>query len=174
MARRVVTGVGDDGRSLVATDGNRPPAWTLDAAAGMSLTTVWDVPGSPPDPQVGGDPEDPPRFLVDPGTGRSIEFTVPPDAARQAHGVEALVAEITRKLPDLLTTYDPARGPGMHRTNTVDVLMVVTGTPVLALEAEQVTPGPGDWVVQRATWHAWRKPGAETAVLCGVMIGCGP
>lgn len=50
----------------------------------------------------------------------------------------------------------------MHRTNSLDYGIVLTGTVELELDDGLVTTlGPGDVIVQRGTMHAWRNPDAE-------------
>lgn len=170
--RRIVTGVDADGRSTVVNEGAPPGGFRIESTGGMSVQTLWDVPLPPKDPFAGDDPELPVRFLPPEGALRMLRFVVPPDSAR-SDDVQAIVDEIRQTVPDLLSTYDPARGRGMHRTDSVDVVMVVAGRPVLVLETGQVELGPGDWVVQQGTWHAWHNPGDEPAELVGVLVRCG-
>jgi uncharacterized cupin superfamily protein len=61
----------------------------------------------------------------------------------------------------------------MHRTDTVDFVMVVVGEAWLVLEAGEVHLKAGDCVVQRGTWHAWRNRSAAPCVIAGVMIRTG-
>ena len=83
---------------------------------------------------------------------------------------EALVPEARAKFPGLLEVSDPARGPGMHRTETIDLLVVVSGEVDLVLEAETVRLRTGDCIVQRGTWHSWENPGDEPCVIAGLMV----
>ncbi len=47
----------------------------------------------------------------------------------------------------------------MHRTNSLDYGIVLTGTVELELDDGEATLlGPGDVVIQRGTMHAWRNP----------------
>jgi hypothetical protein len=65
---------------------------------------------------------------------------------------------------------DPARGPGMLRIETIDLLVVVAGEVDLVLEAEAVRLRADDCVVQRGTWIAWANPGDEPCVTAGLMV----
>ena len=59
----------------------------------------------------------------------------------------------------------------MHRTETIDLLVVVvSGEVELVLEAETVRLRAGDCVVQRGTWHSWENPGHEPCVIAGLMV----
>ena len=45
----------------------------------------------------------------------------------------------------------------MHRTQTIDYVVVIEGEIVLILEDSEVTLKKGDVVVQRGTNHAWEN-----------------
>jgi mannose-6-phosphate isomerase-like protein (cupin superfamily) len=62
----------------------------------------------------------------------------------------------------------------MHLTDTIDLLVVVSGEVDLVLEAETVRLSAGDCIVQRGTWHAWENPTGEPCVIAGVMVATGP
>jgi quercetin dioxygenase-like cupin family protein len=66
----------------------------------------------------------------------------------------------------------PSPAAHMHRTQTIDLDVVLDG------ELELVLPGqplvrlrPGDCIVQRGTVHAWRNTGDRPAQLLALMIG---
>ena len=73
---------------------------------------------------------------------------------------------------------DPAAGSngepelrfGMHKTDSVDLLVILSGRIRLVMEDGEVELGPGDTVVQQATRHAWWNPGPEPCVMCAVLI----
>jgi mannose-6-phosphate isomerase-like protein (cupin superfamily) len=58
----------------------------------------------------------------------------------------------------------------MHATDTLDYLVILSGTLVLETETGEVTLRPGDCVVQRGTAHAWRNDGPETAVMASITL----
>jgi quercetin dioxygenase-like cupin family protein len=51
----------------------------------------------------------------------------------------------------------------MHRTRTVDYVVVIKGEIVLLLEDSEVTLRQGDVVVQRGTDHAWENRSSAPA-----------
>jgi mannose-6-phosphate isomerase-like protein (cupin superfamily) len=61
--------------------------------------------------------------------------------------------------------------PGYHKTDSVDVDFVLSGTIVLELDEEEVVLHAGDVVVVNGNDHAWRNPGDETAVVLSVIAG---
>jgi hypothetical protein len=67
---------------------------------------------------------------------------------------DALI-EIEQALPGLAVTLDLAR-PGMHTTDTIDVVLVLRGSITLELEGgARVDLEAGESVVHSGTPHAW-------------------
>lgn len=65
---------------------------------------------------------------------------------------------------------DTHRHPGMHRTATIDYIVVLQGELTMILSKEEVTLRPFDTVVQRGTEHAWSNRGSVPAVFAAVTI----
>jgi mannose-6-phosphate isomerase-like protein (cupin superfamily) len=78
-------------------------------------------------------------------------------------------ASLDRYLADRYGS-DGGGGPGMHRTPTIDFVLILDGRLELVLDDSTVELGPGDTVIQQATAHAWRvlEPPVRMSV---VMIG---
>jgi quercetin dioxygenase-like cupin family protein len=70
----------------------------------------------------------------------------------------------------------PGRRSAMHRTNSLDYGIVLSGTAELELDDGAVTRvEAGDVVVQRGTIHAWRNPSTDTVVrIAFVLIDATP
>jgi mannose-6-phosphate isomerase-like protein (cupin superfamily) len=74
-------------------------------------------------------------------------------------------------MPGLSAVMEPDE-PGMHRTDTTDFGIVVSGTVMLELDDQaEVALSAGDLVVQNGTRHRWRNPGDVPARLVFVVIG---
>jgi mannose-6-phosphate isomerase-like protein (cupin superfamily) len=170
--RRVVTGEDEQGRSAVVHDGEPPHAVFLEASS-FGEHAVWHVELPPKDVHAGGDPAGD-VFQFPPPTGSATFMRAVIPAARTQVDADALVAEARQKMPGLLAVSDHSRGAGMHRTDTIDLLVVVSGEVDLVLEAETVRLSAGDCIVQRGTWHAWENPTGEPCVIAGVMVATGP
>jgi quercetin dioxygenase-like cupin family protein len=69
---------------------------------------------------------------------------------------------------------DATRHPGMHKTRTVDYIVLLEGDVTLILEKEEVRLKKYDVVVQRGTNHAWRNNLDTPAILAGVLIDAAP
>ena len=65
---------------------------------------------------------------------------------------------------------DTTRHPAMHKTRTVDYIILLSGRVTLLLDDDEVELEPFDVVVQRGTNHAWVNHGEETALLIAVLI----
>ena len=58
----------------------------------------------------------------------------------------------------------------MHRTETVDYGIVLSGEVWLVVDEGETRLGPGDVVVQRGTNHAWSNRTEETARMAFVLV----
>jgi oxalate decarboxylase/phosphoglucose isomerase-like protein (cupin superfamily) len=64
--------------------------------------------------------------------------------------------------------------PGRHRSETLDLVLVIAGDVHLILEEEpnlrEVHLAAGDCVVQRGVWHRWENRSDTPCVLSTVMV----
>ncbi|MDE5109666.1 MAG: cupin domain-containing protein [Trichodesmium sp. St17_bin3_1_1] len=58
----------------------------------------------------------------------------------------------------------------MHKTKTIDYIILLKGDVTLLLDDDQVQLKPFDVVVQRGTNHAWVNNGKEPALFVAVLI----
>lgn len=61
--------------------------------------------------------------------------------------------------------------PGMHRTATTDLIIVMEGRVDCELDGERVTLNQGDVLVQNGTIHAWFNPYDEPCRFLAVLVG---
>ena len=66
------------------------------------------------------------------------------------------------------TTADSPRR--WHRTETVDMNVLLGGQLILMLDREETTLNPGDVVIQRNTNHAWKNPTATPVYWAAVLV----
>jgi mannose-6-phosphate isomerase-like protein (cupin superfamily) len=101
---------------------------------------------------------------------------VPPDAEAErvaASGVDmdAAATAFFSQFPGLGELLEP-ENPGMHTSQTVDYIVVLSGEVDLELDAgERRRLRAGDCVIQNATRHAWRNPGSVDCVMAVVVVG---
>jgi quercetin dioxygenase-like cupin family protein len=139
--RRIVTGHDASGRSVVLSDGPNPKTLDIGTAA---FHEVWITDTVPvPIPAEEPEPTDRPVRTPPPANGVGVRFT------EQAPG---------------------AVSP-MHRTETLDVGVVVEGETWLLLDdGSETRVGAGDAVVQRGTMHAWENRSDAPVRMLFVMI----
>ncbi len=173
--RRLVTGVNADGHSTFVVDGLAPNCVALAGGAGMIQGDLWQTGGAIGAVDQGGDAE-PVQITLDPyGMGVGFKYIVLPSDAARVEGLDpvALGAHLAEVGHLMRTTghHDPD-DPGNHRTDTIDIDVIVEGIVELELPGHgSKMLGPGDVVVQRGTWHKWHNRGDTPARWFAIMIG---
>ena len=99
--------------------------------------------------------------------------TIPPGELVPAPDLDeaAALAELERLMPGAMAAMEPD-APGMHTTDSIDYVLIVSGQITLELDdGEQTVLRAGDVVIQNGTRHAWRNHGTESCTIVGVAIG---
>lgn len=65
---------------------------------------------------------------------------------------------------------DTTRSPVMHKTKTVDYIILLSGEITMLLDEGEVDLKPFDTVIQRGTNHAWINRGSEPALFAAILI----
>jgi hypothetical protein len=157
--RRVVTGQTADGASVFVSD----TEITATNHAGRLLWPLWGTDAIPvPLPSDGSVDYLPTRFA--PATGaRVLVVTYPPADDRPLSGGSEVDSAVVPSDGGRYESNDPASG--LHQTNTVDIVLVLSGE--IGLEQDdgaQVVLSEGDVLVQNGARHAWRLRGVECKV----------
>jgi len=102
-------------------------------------------------------------------------MVIPPVADLARVDAGALAAEFAARAPGMAAggEHDADR-PGRHRTNSIDLVQILSGRITLELDEGEVELGPGDCAIQRGTWHAWSNRGDEPCVFQAMMVATGP
>ncbi len=141
ITRRVVTGHDARGKSVILTDSCPPQNHSMQGPAiGADFHELWRE--ASPVPELG------PSVVDDPVTS---PFTLMPTSGH---------------LLRILEVYPLSQGgqrTAMHRTQTLDYVVVIDGELVLILDDSEVVLRSGDVVVQRGTDHAWENRSTVTA-----------
>lgn len=167
--RRIVTGHNAAGKSVVVIDG--PPARFFGADA-RGLAEVWNTGGEPVLSQDATDRADIDVVLSPVANGSKFRFfaIAPEDPSLSDEEREARVAERFAAMGAAHERPDTSRHPAMHRTKTVDYIILLSGKVTLLLDEDERDLEPFDVVVQRGTNHAWINKGSEPALLVAVLI----
>ena len=145
--RRVVTGHGADRTAKVLTDSTASNK-RISKSGGVS-TLIWCTDSTPADIGVGENIED---------MGARTLGTPPPP-----NGTRFTVNDI------------PAGRSGpMHRTETIDYVIVLSGEIDMETDDSTIKLKAGDVLVQRGTNHAWINHGTEPARVAFVLIDAKP
>jgi mannose-6-phosphate isomerase-like protein (cupin superfamily) len=169
--RRVVTGHDDKGRAVVLFDGESPHSFFLEKAGGLQLTEIWETRSSPADNSGARDAADHERRIEPAGGGsvfRIIEY--PPDSVR----LKTLAPEFFRGMGAKAADAAARRHPGMHKTDTIDYCVVLSGEIWAVLDEDEVLLRAGDCLVQRGTNHAWSNRTDEPCVIAFALIAARP
>ncbi|HXF66170.1 MAG TPA: cupin domain-containing protein [Burkholderiales bacterium] len=163
--RRVVTGNDERGRSKVVWDGPAPNAHEASMGSGRGHTDLWVWAESPA--PLAGEADDgnlPYVFPGPPGGGhlRVVQARPRPADYDPARDPEAVAPHPPRLRPGTTRTWDRggnnAYCSAMHKTETVDYGIVISGERDLVLDDCELLMKPGDIVVQVGAWHQWRMP----------------
>ena len=84
--------------------------------------------------------------------------------------LQEIAADAFEKVGAAHHRVDTSKHPAMHKTETVDYIILLKGDVTLILDEEEVDIKPFDVVVQRGTNHAWVNNGTEPALLIAVLI----
>ena len=92
--------------------------------------------------------------------------TIPPDAEAHAGGADAAAA-----LGEIGGGDSHVEGGtvGLHRTDTIDVITVVSGELYSMLDTGETLLKAGDTLIQRGTTHAWSNRTSEPATFMATM-----
>ena len=167
--RRVVTGHNASGKSVVVIDG--PPA-RLFGTDTRGLAEVWNTVGRSVNSQDTTDRADVDVVLSPDANGSKFRFfaIAPEDPSLSDEEREASVAERFAAMGAAHERPDTTRHPAMHKTKTVDYIILLSGEVTLLLDEDERHLKPLDVVVQRGTNHAWINKGTEPALLVAVLI----
>lgn len=112
-------------------------------------------------------------ILPGPGETRVVMLQVPPAASAMREDFDPAAAgeEFFQLQPEMAAVQEPDC-PGMHRTESIDYVIVVDGEIWLGLDdQEEVRLEARDVVIQKGTRHAWRNKSESVATLAVVLVG---
>ena len=157
--RRVVTGHDGNGKAIVLTDGEPPVVTTSPLQKGLAFHEIWNTQSMPaPIAPAFEEPTTRHKDTAPPKHGTVIRLVdLPPEGPNgplfdkdQARELFSAVG-----LAENAEHHRNGRHPLMHRTESVDYGIVLSGEVVLLLDDSEVHLKTGDVVVQRGTIHAW-------------------
>jgi quercetin dioxygenase-like cupin family protein len=145
--RRVVTGHDAVQVAKALLDG--PATNAKHPQPGLVSTMLWCTDGAPAAIPIGEQPED---------MGARILGTAPP-----RNGTRFAVID-----------FPPGNQPHMHRTETIDYVIVMEGEIEMDMDASSVKLKAGDIMIQRGTNHAWANRSGKRARVAFVLVDAQP
>jgi hypothetical protein len=143
IQRRVVTGHDATGKSVVLEDGAPPQHHPMHGpAVGADFFEIWNVPAAEPE-----------LVPVEAREPNERDFTIMPPSGHLL------------RIIDIYPASQGGKRTVMHRTQTLDYVVVIEGSVVLILEDSEIVLAKSDVVVQRGTNHAWENRSEEIARL---------
>ena len=167
--RRIVTGHNTNGKSIIKIDG--PPARSIGEEIG-GLYEIWNETGIAVDTLSDVDNADSDILLSPPKGGSKFRYfkIMPTPQGVSVEILNQMAEEAFSRIGAAHHRIDIARHPAMHKTKTIDYIILLEGDVTLVLDEEEVRLKPFDVVVQRGTNHAWINNGKESATLIAVLI----
>jgi mannose-6-phosphate isomerase-like protein (cupin superfamily) len=163
QARRVITGVDENGRSTIVDDELTPRRATAPA---FTICDIWETQALPI-------PMDTPAAVGEvsiypPKTGFTFRVcTFPPDSE---YDKAAAYKESLDALQGGGTYRGESEIPGMHIHDTLDIVTVVSGELHIVLETGETLLRQGDSVVVRGVLHSWSNKTDKPVVLTSLMM----
>tara|TARA_B100001250_G_C19805312_1_gene793011 strand:+ start:2203 stop:2724 length:522 start_codon:yes stop_codon:yes gene_type:complete len=167
--RRIITGHNENGKSIVTMDAS--PARSIGEDVG-GLFELWNTDGNEVISTDSLDRADEDIILSPPSGGtkfRYFQINPLPEGVPDEM-MQEIAADAFEKIGAAHHRVDTSKHPAMHKTETVDYIILLKGDVTLILDEEEVALKPFDVVVQRGTNHAWVNNGTEPALLIAVLI----
>jgi mannose-6-phosphate isomerase-like protein (cupin superfamily) len=167
--RRIITGHNEEGKSVIKIDG--PPARSIGEDVG-GLFELWNTDGNDIISTDSFDRADDEIILSPPDGGtkfRYFQINPLPDGVPEEM-MQEIAADAFKKIGADHHRVDTSKHPAMHKTETIDYIILLKGDVTLILDEEEVDLKPFDVVIQRGTNHAWVNNGDDPALLIAVLI----
>tara|TARA_A100001011_G_C14136207_1_gene767715 strand:- start:426 stop:947 length:522 start_codon:yes stop_codon:yes gene_type:complete len=167
--RRIITGHNENGKSIISIDG--PPARSIGEDVG-GLFEIWNTDGNDIISYNSNDRADEDIILSPPTGGTKFRYfqinPIPEGVSNEM--MQEIAADAFEKIGGAHHRVDTSKHPAMHKTETIDYIILLKGDVTLILDEEEIDLKPFDVVVQRGTNHAWTNNGDEPALLIAVLI----
>jgi len=170
--RRVLTGHDAEGKSIILSDGLAPNVKEMASMPGLALTDLWETKGAPAHNDGAADNAARPVRLEPPRNGtilRLVEF--PPDSRWRDR------ADARAAFDSIGAGHAPDRrsaDPMMHKTATVDYIIVLKGEIYAIMDKGETLLKAGDILVQRGTNHSWSVRSSEPCLIAAILVSAAP
>ena len=167
--RRVVTGHNENGLATVIMDDDADCVLQRPNRPGVTLTNLWQNTKTPAEMERHDDPVTDPLILHPPKNGsvfRIVQFDPEnPDELTKLDGKAAF-----SEMGAAANVVEGARHPFMHRTDSLDYAVVLTGEIYMMMDEDEYLVKAGDVIIQQGTNHAWSNRGTEPCQIAFILI----
>lgn len=169
--RRVVTGHNEAGEAIILLDGPAPFLFQSEHRPGFWSNDIWRTTESPA--VIESQPDEPtlgPRRQLPSAHGSVLRINhIPPESG--ALSAADIAGEFARMGNSTASTHaHSGRHPMMHRTQTLDYAIILSGEIYLVLDQDETLLRAGDVVVQCGTNHAWSNRSSAPCVLAFILL----
>lgn len=166
--RRIVTGHDASGQSIILFDDMGTNVTHIPSWEGLYVTELWVTSEMPID---NGETSD--RALramkhdPDP-SGTIFRLVEVPPESKTTFNASGIFMELGSS--NKPSEADASRHPTMHKTNSIDYLVVISGEMIMEMESGSTLLKGGDCIVQRGTNHAWINMSDKPCLLAAILI----
>jgi mannose-6-phosphate isomerase-like protein (cupin superfamily) len=170
QVRRFVTGHNAAGKAIVMLNDYAPNVTEIKGWPGLGVTEVWVTDEMPVDNHGAKDRSLRP-MRHDPTPSGTIfrVVEIPPEGKMDPEVAFGHLGSHNKP-----SATDSAKHPTMHKTNSIDYLVVISGSMHMLMEEGEVELHAGDCIVQRGTNHAWVNRSGKPCLLAAVLIDAKP
>ena len=167
--RRVVTGHDANGKAVIVSDGTATDLLERPNRPGVRLVNIWKTDTSPAEYDGAEESLSGPFVLHPPKDGTICRIGIfepeDPEVLKTLDGKAAF-----GEMGAANNIVAGARHPFMHRTDSVDYAIILSGEITMLLDDSEVHLKAGDVLVQRGTNHAWSNRGTETCYIAFILV----
>ena len=170
--RRIVTGHDPHGRATVLSD-TPAPVFHPKNRPGVEATTLWVTTETPTSVTDATDRTQGQVALIPPTNGtvfRIVEFSPEKEWIDQIDREAARESFASFGAEQALDEAEEPPHPLMHKTETIDYAIVLSGECYLVLDDSEVLVTAGDVIIQRGTNHAWSNRSDRPCRIAFVLI----
>lgn len=170
---RVVTGHDKDGKAIVSSNGALPTVVELTAIPGTVFHEVWATDSTPALVDNSADPTLGDLCLPPPANGTRMRYVdIPPDTEEFLSQGASKMDDAFSQIGDVdaSTVKQDSPHPLMHRTESVDYGIVISGEMTIVLDDSEVILKEGSVVVQRGTNHAWANRSGKVCRMLFILV----
>ncbi|WP_234994532.1 cupin domain-containing protein [Pedobacter caeni] len=151
IPRRIVTGY-KDGISVIVED--KKVTNVSEHIPGLVISDIWATNTMP----------------VDLNQDIYVENTLIPDPPKNGTYFRYVSIPPDKEMGIPEITKENGPHPFMHKTETLDYIIILSGEVYLILEGEETLLKTGDIVIQKATNHAWSNRSEQPCIQLAILI----